>query len=205
MVGHVKGPVAAYLESLPRGIDSFPEACIKGAMVRSFGDDLRARLARGERLHPLAQAMLDTPPPASSWVPDVRLHVLYLAAEETCFAGPGGEAAFEQWIFERTRDSLRGPLFGVLFAVLRPELVPTGLPYRWSAFHRGTALEVIGTERTSARLRFTAPAGLMPPVAFRARRAVVRAAGVAAGASLVGASLQHVSPTTTDLELRWAR
>lgn len=197
--------VDAYLSGLPHGVDSFPEARIKGAMVRSLADDLRTRLGRGERLHPLAQAMLDAPPPASSWVPDVKLHALYLAAEETCFSGMGGEAAFEQWIFSRTRDSLRGPLFGVLFAVLSPELVLRGLPYRWAAFHRGTSLEVLSTERSSARLRFSAAAGLMPPVAFRALRAVVRAAGVAAGASAVGATLEHVSPTTTDLVVRWAR
>jgi hypothetical protein len=33
--------IDAYLATLPAGLDSFPDACIKGALVRSFAEDLR--------------------------------------------------------------------------------------------------------------------------------------------------------------------
>jgi hypothetical protein len=140
---------------------------------------------------------------ASSWVPDVWLHVLYLASLEVCFAGPGGEMEFEEWIYRRARQSLGGPLFGVLFLFLSPERVLVGASKRWSAFHRGTGLDTVAVAKSTAKLRFTCPPGLMPNAALRALRAVIRAAGITAGARAVRVDLHEESPACTLLDVRW--
>ena len=195
--------VEDYLTSLPAGLDSYPEACIKGAVVCSLAEGLGERLLRGQVLHPVAQRMIDDPPMANSWVPDVQLHVLYLAAMEVCFSGSTGASAFEEWIYLHTRQSLQSPLYRILFVVLSPGQVLRGLPRRWAAFHRGTTLDVVTVEKARAKLRFSCPPGLMPEAALIALRAVLRAAGAAAGAKLVAVELAESAPGCSVLDVRW--
>jgi hypothetical protein len=62
--------VEEYLATLPDGIDSYPQALIKGSLVRIVCRDVdRSKVARV--LPPRVSALLLDPPLPSAWTPEV--------------------------------------------------------------------------------------------------------------------------------------
>jgi hypothetical protein len=193
----------SYLERLPRGLDSYPEASVKGSVVRAIavaaGDDAELR----GRLPPQIERLIATPPLVSAWIPEVHHCALLLARYEAHHAAGGGWESFEAWAFDVSRTILQGPLYCMLFAVLGPERVLAGVHRRWAAFRRGSSLEAVESLPHGARLRLSYPPHLFPEAGLRAIRTSFRVAALSASARHVTVELDEQTPTSCVFLARW--
>jgi Protein of unknown function (DUF2378) len=176
--------VKEYLAKLPRGIDSYPHALVKGSVVRAtIGDS-----GLGSLLAPLdvpdeVMTILANPPGFSDWVPEVHHGVLVCALFDAKFGGGGGGVpAFEEWVLEGNRKLLQGPAYRILFLVVSPDRVLRGAQRRWEAFHKGSRLEVLRRTKTTAKVRVAYPANVFSDLGLFAFGRAFQAALEAAGA-----------------------
>lgn len=195
----------SYVERLPQGIDSYPEAQIKGAVVRAVLEDVdfRRRVAPGD-LPEAVERLLRDPPGLGEWLPETYHSILMSSFFDARFASAGGLPAFEAWVYEGNRKLLSSAAYRILFAVVSPERVFVGAHKRWSAFHRGSSLEVERADKRSAAFRLVYPPRLMSDLAVRGFSMAFRAAGEAAGAKLMQVRFEIESDTTTRYDAHWS-
>jgi hypothetical protein len=173
----------SYLTTLPNGLDSFPEAQIRGSAMRSALERCARVGVKLALLPPPLGQMKDEPPAVHHWIPEVQHSTLMLAAYEQVFASAGGISGFETWVFEDNKRLLSSGLYRVLFAVVSPERVLLGAPKRWTAFRRGSSIRVLESKRAEALVEMVHPKGLMNLVGIIAVGAAWRAAARVAGAT----------------------
>lgn len=194
--------VAHYLEGLPLGIDSYPDAVVKGTVLRATLADAGFRIERGTLPERLEECAFD-PAAIGTWVPETFHSALVAAIFDARFRAGGGMAAFEAWAFERNRKLFQSPLYRVLFFVVRPERIFIGIQNRWSAFHRGSVLEVVSERPNHRTVRLTYPPRLFSVHALHTFSAAFLAAAQAAG--LRGSRARRASEraTTTEFDIDW--
>jgi hypothetical protein len=194
--------VARYLESLPNGLDSFPEAVVKGSVLRATFEDAGFTPEPGTLPGDLERYAQD-PPAIGVWVPETFHSALVGAIFDVRFREQGGMPAFEAWAHERNRRLFQSPLYRVLFWVVRPERVFIGIQKRWSAFHRGSMLEVVGEKTLQRTVRLSHPPHLFSEHALHTFGAAFRAAGEAAGLKEVRTRLKRDQPDATVYLVDW--
>lgn len=150
---------AAYLRSLPHGLDSYPECRVKTNVLEHIAGDVPA-LASAKGLPTIVLDVLDGSY-REEWLPEVTSNVLLLAVRDVGWAS---DDEFRAWA---RRDSARvfaRPAYKFLMLVLSPALVVMGTAKRWGAFHEGTQLSATPVKRDGDRLctsaRLTQPSGL---------------------------------------------
>jgi hypothetical protein len=178
--------LAAYLETLPSGLASYPKALVKGSVVRDFilGSNLVAHIRAGQLATDL-EALVRDPPPPGAWIPETHFVAITVAINALRFKEDGGVPAFERWALDVNRRLLRSALYRVLFLVVSTERVFIGTERRWSAFHRGSDLHVVSRAGREAVLELTFPPKLFPDLLLRAFGCALQAAGEAAGSPRV--------------------
>lgn len=164
--------LATYLESLPEGLDSYPSAQSKSALVRSALRDLddgRA-LDPAVGLHePLRELLLD-PPPAGVWVPAVHTIAVSLMVLDARHADARAAEAFTR---ARVLSVAENPLYRALLRVPGPGrlIALGGRIYR--QLQRGTELVTeVGPRRAIVSERF--PPHLHPPSVLRLNRVLLQ-------------------------------
>jgi hypothetical protein len=199
--------VSRYLARLPDGAESYPECRCKGSVVRSTLAELPAlSTAVLGTLPPAVQNLITAPPDVSAWTPTVHHNALLAALFDVRYA-IGGTAAFERAAFEKSRKLLGGPLYRMLFAVLRVERLLHNSERRWGMFHRGSTLtleayeENAGGRCSKTVLRY--PPELFFDIPLRSIGQALRAAVAASGAKDSVLRYESTSPTTTAFEIRW--
>jgi hypothetical protein len=171
---------SAYLSSLPKGLDSFPECRVRVLVFEHIGRQY-PELARDAPPGPLTDLLagsLDS----SSWVPEVVGQVANLMVRDACVPS---DAAYCDWTYEMSLLSFGKPLLRQLMRLMSPALLVLGAAKRWSALHAGTDLGTSGVRNVGDRsevvgqLRF--PRGLFPDLfliglcpAFRAALSLAR-------------------------------
>jgi hypothetical protein len=192
-----RAALARYVETLPIGLESYPECQVKGSVLRGLSASSPVPFPRAILPPPLL-ALLDDPPLPSDWIPEVPFLALMVAHESQ-----PSPSAHTQWAYERNRRLLRSPLYSVLFRVAGPARVFTGMTTRWQAFRRGT--EVVMHEQTAGRavveLRY--PGNLYPAGALVNVCCAVRAVLDAAGAASSTARVLSFEATRATLEASW--
>jgi hypothetical protein len=166
---------AGYLNTLPRGIDSFPECRVTADSFEFVRSDLVASgLPSG--LPPPIAAFLDGNR-HDKWLSEVVANAAMLMLRDRV---SGSDEGFLKWAYDDSRRVFSKPIYRMLMAVMSPSLVVIGAAKRWSAFHQGTALSinpivsVAGRAGTQAKLTF--PPGLYSPVlVVRQQRAFLAA------------------------------
>lgn len=147
----------AYLRQVPDGFDSFPQCSLKASVIR---DALSSKpIADDPSLPTPIRAFLQNPPPVSTLVPEVLSNAMLFVLYDVHF-GALGQQAMCDWLHASTVQLLRTPLYRILFAVMSPERLLTGVAQRWSAFRRGSELTLTDKKDGFARLRLVHPAGL---------------------------------------------
>jgi hypothetical protein len=195
--------LSAYLEDLPEGLASYPEALAKGQAIRSMVlDRVHGLDVAGGLPGPLA-ARVRVPGSAGEWVPLVHLCGLHAAIYDDSFSPSGGMAAFEEWSFERNVKLLQTPLFRRLVTLASPELLLAVYRARWSAFYRGVDVEVLAVGRQTASFRLRHPAFAIPAVSRAAIGAAFRAAVVVAGGKSSAVTTSAESSRSARFVLRW--
>lgn len=194
--------VTQYLAALPNGLASFPDAQVKAAVLLDAIQGHPVDADEGELPSEMLQ-LLREPPPVSSWVPEVLFNATMLATFDQDFAEVGGERAFLNWVYRRNLKLLDRPFFRVLFKVVSPSRLLIGAKHRWSAFHRGTKLDVVERDTTSGVVLLSYPATLFPSVALGAFGMSFRAAAETAGAKGVVVERTDPAPGESRYALTW--
>jgi hypothetical protein len=191
-----------YLDGLPRGVDSYPSATAKGAIVRAvLGSEAGQSLASAEGLPQCVRDLMEHPPAVAAWVPETHYVSMVTALHDHHFAG--NVEATAAWAYEENKKLLSSPLYRVMFLVLSPERMFLAAGKRWGAFHRGSVLEVVERKKHSATMRLTYPAGLMNHVVLQGHCSSFRGAGEAAGARLMRVRHEAESDSAALYDLAW--
>ena len=196
--------VAAYLERLPRGIDSHPQCMVKASVYRDALDSrpLDSVLAL---LPDAAKELAEHPPPVSAWVPEVPTMVLMIAIRDMHFdPDDAGLDAYAEWTRQRNLKLLTRPLYRALFLVLSPQRLLKGVQRRWGVFRRGTEIETTESGPNSAAVRVSFPKHLYDRTALCGMRAAMLAALEAAGARKLEMVVVSMSDREAHYEARWA-
>lgn len=129
----------AYLDSLPAGLDSYPDATVKGSLVRALVERVPPAVLESD-LPPEIRRLYDEPPLVSDWVPEVRLTAMAKVARDLAFDSDEGLQGF---VREGLTEVFGGPLYRIVFALVSPTRLAKSGTKRWSAIVRGTKRELL--------------------------------------------------------------
>lgn len=192
---------AAYVARLPQGLASHKHCEVKGSVVRevaaSFEPSVIATLPETLR------ALVTHPPPVSGWVSEVPLNALILVQHELLTKQTGSALAMIDRAFDATRALLTTPLYKILFMVMSPERLLSGIDKRWGALRRGTYVEAVEHRVKLARIRVHFPANHYNQTLLAIRAASVRAALVCAGGRQARVDVEPSSAEAIDYVCRW--
>jgi hypothetical protein len=192
--------VDRYLATLPNGLASYPECCVKASVLRNtlgskpLGPDVELPLA--------LRRLVDHPPPLTEWIPEVHFNAVSLAIREVHF-NPRSLDDYLAWTFEQNRKLLSTPLYRVLFLLLTPERLLSGMQNRWSAFRRGTELQIVSRAAGRVELRLRHPAFLYPALSSQGMSAAFQAAMEHAGAKQARVEVASPGSTETTFLATW--
>jgi len=128
-----------YVDSLPRGLESYPECRVKASMACALLDDPPPALSLSKLPAPL-RALVEPAPLASAWLPEAQSIALMIAVRELAFSD---DAGYLQWAHEVLGDLFSGPLYRMIFALMSPDRLARGGSKRWQAMHQGTSRELV--------------------------------------------------------------
>lgn len=192
--------LASYLESLPGGITAHPECAVKASVLRTYLDD--RPLGRDVPLPPALRALIDDPPPVSSWIPEVLFNAMAIAFRETHFAD-NDEAGYLAWVHDKNRKLLSTTLYRALFLLVSPERLLVGMEKRWGSFRRGTTPSVVRLDDHLIELRVRSPPRLYCPLVVNGMAEALRAAVTCAGAADASAQGTIRSAVEVAYRIRW--
>jgi hypothetical protein len=196
-----------YLDGLPEGVDSYPNLMTRGALARLVLRDPVHTLPLDAGLPKGLEDLVRRPPSVSAWIPLVQLCALLAASFDVIFADRGGLPAYEAWSFELHRRVLGGPLNRALIAMEGPERLVANYRSRWSAFHRGTLLDVMSLDTEGrlrgAALRISYPRHAWPHIALIGLGAGLRATLVLAGAKAPEVTWKHESAVASRYDVHF--
>ncbi|HLT40869.1 MAG TPA: hypothetical protein VK034_31545 [Enhygromyxa sp.] len=161
--------MAAYLDQLPEGLDSFAECQAKVSIHRAVYAFAKQPLTG---LPSVLQAHLDERAPADQWILQCRTLALMIAMVEARRLALDEEA---QWIRSAASMLFSTPMYRLLIWAISPRLMIRGADIRWSAFFRGSSLHAMLGEH-EAELELRAPPGLFDPTLAQIFTDVLRAA-----------------------------
>ena len=191
----------AYLDALPDGLASFPECQAKASLLR---DMLASKpiAPSADRLPSELCDLIRSPPPVSSWIPEVAFNAASMVMYDEHFESKD-TARFEAWVFDFNRALFSKTLYRILFLLVSPRRLLTNVPSRWGAFHRGTSLTLIEGGEHRGRLRLEFPSGVFAEPMLHAFGAAWRAAVDTAGGHAVHSKLDDRTDTSAEFTVRW--
>jgi hypothetical protein len=191
--------VDRYLDSLPGGLNAYPECLHKGEPLavwldRSPTSDLADRVPA-----PLA-ALLERRRAIPTWVPDVHACVLYLAMREVHFDSDEAFLAHASRVNHAVLDT---PTNRVLFWVGAPKAILRGAGLRWNSLHRGTTFETRIRGDSAAEVDIGFPPNLFPRIVLLGNGTGFKAALENAGARKVVVELEAHQATHAHFRVTW--
>ena len=196
--------VDEYLAGLPEGIDSYPEAMVKGSVVRAHCvHPAFLEVQRDERMPRESVRLIDDPPTRTTWVREAHFNALMAGLYEHGFRASGGYPAYQAWVCDQSRRLFETKLYRVLFAVLSPERLLAATALRWSAFHQGSTLALVGRLPKAFEVEMRFPARLYPPASLHGFSGAFRAALLAAGGDVTSIEWTLVSPSIARWLVQW--
>ncbi len=190
--------MSAYLDSLPRGLDSYPAHVQKAGVFRQLlGTQLKPHAAA---LPGVLRALVETPPPVGSWVPEVHTAAVFVAMRDVM----PDDQAFQDHMYRMNRALLDGVLYGFLFRLITPRRILDGARSRWTQLHRGITLEVLhGAQENHSSVCMRFPGGLIPEILLESYCGAFRAALEVAGGKNVKAQLVESTPVMARYSATW--
>jgi hypothetical protein len=192
--------LAAYLDALPDGLGSHPEAQAKASLFRSALEAHPLDDIAGGALPEVLVALAENPPPVSTWVPEVHAVAVHTAIFDVHF---DDVESYHRFSFEQQKRLFASPLYHLLFRLVGVKRLLKSGKQRWGAFHRGSGVDVVPTSDTSAELKLSFPENLYSHLSqFQGLSAGVLAAmsvaGVDGRAEVVGQQ-----PTSAIIRVSW--
>ncbi len=193
--------LAAYVASLPDGLNSYPHCQSKAALYRSLLADRPLAEADLAALPADLRRLVQAPKTVASWIPEVHSHALMLAVYDRRF---DSLAAFEQYSFLVQRQLFASRIYAILMKAATPSLLLRGVSLRWKAFHKGSRLVAEAVRSHSAVVRLDQPAGVWDHVVGVALGAALRATADLMDVTNVQAEIVDETPELIRYELRWS-
>lgn len=194
-------PIAsAYVEGLPNGLASHPEAqCVADVVKAMFEAFPNLREVQG--VGPTLRRALQADHEDGEWTPEAVAMTLRLMARDACFAS---DQAYLDWTEMTAGQIFAKPIYRVLMYVLSPTLVLMGAQKRWARFRRGSTLQAgAKLEDGSVPLTLKHAEGLYSRLLLESFGVSYRAAITAAHAKDVEVDLVEMAPTEATWHLRW--
>ncbi len=190
--------MSAYLDSLPRGLDSYPAHVQKAGVFRQLlGAQLKAHAAG---LPDVLRVLVETPPPVGSWVPEVHTAAIFVAMRDVM----PDDHAFQDHMYRMNRALLDGVLYGFLFRLISPRRILDGARSRWTQLHRGITFEVLPhPEENQSGVCMRFPTGLVPVILLESYCGAFRAALEVAGGKNVKVHLVESAPVMARYAATW--
>lgn len=196
----VSSSISKYLDTLPRGVASYPECMVKGSVLRNV---LASRpLGPEVELPPEIRRLVDNPPTVGEWIPEVHFNITTLSVREVHFNLRTVDD-YLAWVYEQNYKLLGTPLYRVLFLLVSPDRLLNGIEKRWGAFRRGSEIKVINHAKNTAQLQLRYPACLYPSLSIQSMRVAFQAAMEHAGAKRARVEAATSSTTETVFTVRW--
>lgn len=162
--------IRAFLAGLPAGVDSHPEALVRGSVVQAWIEDHDLDSLR-EALGPFPAALATLEATGSSWVGAVPATIVYLAVRERFFSSDGD---YVRAAFGKNAGLLQRPIYRPLFATVGKERLVRWAPRAFALVHRGTTVSV--DDRGHAiEVTYDYPQGLIPPLIARCHATAISA------------------------------
>ncbi len=188
----------AYVESLPNGLDSYPECMIRVDLFEATFDELPA--ARDVAIIDETLRRFRS----KKWMPEIYGAIINHAMRDGCFQS---DEAYFEWIEEFSLRIFRRPAYRALMMLLSTQLLLMGAAKRWSSFHQGTELTVESSKerggRRTAEAALVFPEGLYDELQVRTHCHAIRAGMVASRANNPGFQLLGIGDGRAELELTW--
>jgi hypothetical protein len=155
---------AAYLKTLPLGVESFSGCLIRADVLQNILVDFPSLRADGE----LPPMLLDfIKGKSTQWVPEAVGNIFYMLVRDLS----DSDESFLAWNRKNIMRVFNQPLNRALIFIFSASLIVMGSAKRWSTFHRGTELkpEPIAQQnrRFIAKVNLTAPARLFTNLMLR--------------------------------------
>ncbi|MFW5876412.1 MAG: DUF2378 family protein [Myxococcota bacterium] len=192
---------AHYLDLLPDGLDSYPEAQTKASVLRAAKAGYGLTVQPGQLPAPIIE-VLDDPPPKNAWIPQVLNNAAQFAIADRYF--PTDEAYLD-WAYRNNVRLAQSSMYKVLTRVASPKAFLRGASMKWRIVHRGQSLEIDILDDDHARARISHPPHLHLEIGHRNFATAFEAILKAANAKDVSARVEQSSPTGADLDIRWAQ
>jgi hypothetical protein len=195
---------SAYIASLPRGLDSFPEARMNHLVLVHVPQDF-PDLVTGQALPPQLDDFFARRI-TGDWFNETVGNAIYLMIRDQCFRD---DQSFQAWNQKNIDRLIRNPLFRAIMVLLSPALVVIGAGKRWTSFHQGTAMKTEPVGQAGGRLQvrgiLTFPAGIYDPLLLRLHTSTFLAALVAAKADHPEVRLGQVTATSAEYLASWVK
>ncbi|MCR9160140.1 MAG: hypothetical protein ACE37F_37550 [Nannocystaceae bacterium] len=190
--------LAGYLDALPDGIDSHPDARAKATLYRSVIDS--DTIAAADILPGPLQRLVETPPPVTAWIPEVHSHAMIKVVRDLRF---DSDEDFIRFTYERQRTLFDGRLYRIMLALASPSMLLRTAALRWRTFHRGSTFTVEEASGTETRVRVDYAAGLWDRLLADALAAGLQAALDLSGALDATLHISDLEPTMLRIHGTW--
>ncbi|MGH1346178.1 MAG: hypothetical protein ACRBN8_31725 [Nannocystales bacterium] len=190
----------AYIDRLPQGLDSYPEAQAKASLLRSVANFRPIPRQTREALPQALSALLDAPPPVTHWVSQVHTHALLLVLRDSVCTD---REDFVRFCHLRQRELFQTAMYRVMFALATPGMLFGAIALRWSSLHRGTELSLGARTDNAVRLDLNHGPDLWDPEVSLATAAGFRVVLDLSGAMGATVEVERPSNEQTLFHAHW--
>lgn len=199
-----KYPVTArYIESLPNGLDSYPECQARTDarenVKREFSD-----IGSDSGLPQIIRDFFGNRY-RENWIPEVVSCALLLLVRDVGFKS---DDDFLAWCYTGHKSLYLKPHYKIIIYILSPTLLLTGATNRWSTFHRGSTLTpkpiVKEGDFVQGYASLTFPPRLFNELLLRVQRGAYQAAIDATRVKDSRILLREITDTNASLSFRWS-
>ncbi|MGC4118094.1 MAG: hypothetical protein QM765_26795 [Myxococcales bacterium] len=195
--------LAQYVDSLPQGLASFPEAQAKGSICRVLLEKHPLKDPQG--LPDEVLAFVTKPIASAAWVSEAACMGLHLAIGDAYKMGAG---EYDRWLYEHNASLLDGRfsfMFRAVMSLASPAVLLQGAGVKLGGFHKGTDLHIDSRGPTEVLFHLTFPAGLYTELCMAAFRAAFQVSLDMTKARDIRCSLVAMGKGRADFKVSWAK
>ncbi|HWB76931.1 MAG TPA: hypothetical protein VG755_18315 [Nannocystaceae bacterium] len=189
--------LAAFVDGLPQGLDSYPEHGTKSALLRSLTTD--ELVGHASSLPAAIAELVRNPPPLSAWVRQTHAHAVVALARDVLFTS---DRAFAQHCYDGQRALFSSRIYLLLMRCTSPGRLLTTAEKRWSQFNRGCTIRT-DVFAGGAHIWVDHPPGMFEATSRTALTQALRATLDLSSARSTELTLVDASSEQTELLARW--
>lgn len=189
---------AAYIETLPDGLDAYPRCRVRTIVTREITDQF-PQVLTSPGVDGAVRDLLRASIAQGEWMPDAHGMALRILVRDVAFQS---DAEYFRWYYDIAGRLFAKPFYRFLMYVVSPTLVMLGAQKRWAAFREGSTLSAT-LDRNQGEIFLKFPPNLYPEVTLRGFGEAFRASVVAARARNARVELVEASAERAIWKIGW--